>query len=216
MTDMNEQIDEIHEQMDALATRCGMTPYWERLKDEIEFSRRRNGDARQEPMAYRLLVPPLLSFRVVNCRSGRERRYVHQWAEGLELDHRAVKTTLFDPVYIFDCKECRQKSYDDELIKGGDYSTTTGAMLGTVVKCPCLESFVTFDSLGSSGVDLRRSTCFNAVIVGRDLSRLDQFPGRKTKVGKSKSRTRNRHFDPTLRMVERPVIEIDTLEKLFG
>lgn len=156
-----------------IAKANGMGFYFNNIKFEIENNAIHNDLVAQEKQedAMKEILTRHLHFKyiLVNCQSGIERRYIHNFAKIHGFLSSTVKTTMFNPVEIFSCNSCCKRYYLNELSCCSDWSTISDISYGTVLKCPCGESYISSDG-DSEG--LKRGNTFNAILLGRIFEEL--------------------------------------------
>lgn len=171
-------MDELFCLVHAIAKDHGMGTYFDRIRDDIEEMREDRKAVREEkarnPMKSKLdlLLFEENEYVVVNCKSGVERRYVHEYAEEHGLQSCAVKTKLFEMTYIYKCTECKKKYYYDELRVKNDWSSDGQYYFGVTLDCPCGEAWIS--SGDETSDELQRKPCSNAVLLGKTITLRDK------------------------------------------
>lgn len=199
-------MDELLSLTHAIAKAHGMGPYFDCIRSDIERLREKRKAVREEkdrnPMKSKLdLLLKDDKYIVVNCKSGVERRYVHEYAEEHGLQSCAVKTKLFEVTYIYKCTECKGKYYYDELNVRNDWASD-GYYFGEMLDCPCGEAWI--PSGEETSDELQRKPCFNAVLLGTTITLRNKRRLHKTKnIPKAETRAE---------MVERDIIVLECVD----
>ncbi|BCS82651.1 hypothetical protein QLL95_gp0162 [Cotonvirus japonicus] len=178
-----------------IAKSAGMGWYYEQLQQECQEKSLKNKVLKNnDTNMFNILnanIPGPEEVIVINVTSGRDRRAFYTWADYHRLRHCACKIKLFEPCYLYQCDECGQASYEDEVRYNTDWSTINpGVSYGEFIECPnmCDTYYHTKDSHGDPDCDFKRKKVFNAVIIGKTLPLI---PKSKTKRMKNVAQKRN-------------------------
>lgn len=163
-----------------LVESTNMDWYFRQLQQEVRDNcrtRSPKGNMRVTLESHRPRSGQLL---LVNAETGMERKAIHVWAGDNGYRSESAKTNYFEPVTIFHCYECKKNFYGSEMSRREDFLfVVLGWSFGVTIQCPDCGVFYYPDDDDDDLDVKRKGSCFNTVIIGRELPQMSKKISRK-------------------------------------
>jgi len=193
-----EHLDSISQNIPFLAKNINVCStetknYFEKILSDIEFNRAKKksmNTTRVCEMAQALNNIKLDKTQVVlvNTETGKERKFIHYWAEQNGLLSAPIRCNFFSSVYIYRCRECGFSFYHDEISKM-DYD---GNRIKQIISCKYCDGMYDEDPEFS---DIVCNKGFNCVVIGKTLPPLSKWCSRRKQKEKSLLQTQIKDID---------------------
>lgn len=166
---------DIFDLMMPIAESADMGWYFKQLQDECKSHREQKKEQKSSKgFMLDILnnnIPKSSELLIVNARTGKDRRAFYTWAEEKGFRCCPAKITMFESTYIYECYECGESHYDEEMRYENDWSSINpGVCYGVFVRCPngC-DTLFDSSSEDDEYNDIKKREVFNAVIIGEIL-----------------------------------------------